>query len=173
MSDVESIASLDPADDHAEFEPFLHLARVSAIFAAHERGEMSARETWDEVRRAALEEVRLPRNVQPVLEAVRFRRAVVRLVTRALGLLLRAWMPAEEWSCVPGWSASQLTTCRTQLVNNLVRTLKLLLDEVKRVNRYDAPANPTQRLKEIEKPLRLVELLLERAGLPRRMIPVS
>ena len=71
MSDVESIASLDPADDHAEFEPFLHLARVSAIFAAHERGEMTARESWNEVRRTAFEEVHLPRNVVPVLEVVR------------------------------------------------------------------------------------------------------
>ena len=146
MSDVESIASLDPADDHAEFEPFLYLARVSAIFAAHERGEMTARESWHEVRRTAFEEVHLPRTVLPVLEVVRFRRGVVRLVTRALGLLLRAWMPAEEWSCVPGWAASQLKTCRAQLLNNLVRTLRLLVDEVKRVNNYEAPINPTQRL---------------------------
>ena len=107
-----------------------------------------------------------------MLEVVRFRRAVVRLVTRALGLLLRAWMPAQEWSCVPGWSASQLKTCRAQLLNNLVRTLRLLLDEVKRVNRCEAPINPTQRLKEIEKPLRVVDILLEGAGLPRRTILV-
>ena len=60
-----------------------------------------------------------------------------------------------------------------QLLNNPVRTLRLLVDEVKRVNNYEVPTNPTQKLKELEEALRLVKTLLERAGLPRRMIPVS
>ena len=86
-----------------------------------------------------------------MLEAVRFRRAIVRLVNRALGLLLRAWRPLEEWHPVPGWSASQLVTCRAHLLNDLVRTLRFLLHEVKRVSLHEAPANPIRRLEETEK----------------------